>query len=202
MFTGIIETLGEVVDIHTVQKNVEIYISSIFSTDLKIDQSIAHNGVCLTVDQTAPSWHRCTLIAETLDKSNFNNLQKGDLVNLERSVIIGSRLDGHFVQGHVDTTTTCLEINDSDGSWVYKFSLPSTSSQLVVPKGSITINGVSLTISDLKEAYFEVSIIPYTFHHTNFHKLRPGDLVNIEFDILGKYIHRIWTISGLPSIKL
>ncbi|MEP7266916.1 MAG: riboflavin synthase [Saprospiraceae bacterium] len=202
MFTGIIETTGVVEQITHDQSNLEIYIKSSISQELKIDQSIAHNGVCLTVDKIADHWHRCTLIKETLDRTHFHQIKIGDKLNLERSIKAESRMDGHFVQGHIDTITTCNKIINEQGSWVYNFELPDPFKSLVVEKGSICINGVSLTISKLEANHFEVSIIPYTFDYTNFNQIRKGSMVNIEFDILGKYIRRILQVQGSGYLAL
>lgn len=191
MFTGIVESLGTVKEIQFDRTNMKLTVESSISHELEIDQSVSHNGVCLTVTDKNNSYHTCTLIQETLNKSNFNGVQVNDLINLERSVTANARMDGHFVQGHVDTTANIMHIKDQHGSWVYGIHLPDMFKALVVSKGSVCINGVSLTISDLKSDFFEVSIIPYTFEHTNFNSLRLGDSVNIEFDILGKYIERM-----------
>lgn len=191
MFTGIIEQVGTIREIKPSQSNIELYVTSGFTPDLSIDQSISHNGVCLTVDALDAEWHRCTLIRETLTRTNFNHAKIGDLVNLERCVRMDARLDGHFVQGHVDCTVACMAVQDLQGSWVYRFELPSEYQSLVVDKGSICINGVSLTLSAIAQDYIEVSIIPYTHQHTNFNMLKPGSLINIEFDVLGKYIKRM-----------
>jgi riboflavin synthase len=191
MFTGIIESKGIVSKISGSQTNLEFYIHSNFTTELKIDQSIAHNGVCLTIDALGEDWHRCTLIEETLNRSNFRSVQVGDVLNLERSILANSRMDGHFVQGHVDCVSRCITLKDMHGSWEYSFEIPEKFKPLIVYKGSICINGVSLTVSGLEESSFTVSIIPYTYHNTNFNTITAGDEVNIEFDILGKYIQRI-----------
>lgn len=191
MFTGIIESKGIVTKISGSHTNLEFYIHSNFTHELKIDQSIAHNGVCLTIDSIGEDWYRCTLIEETLNVSNFRSVQVGDALNLERSILANSRMDGHFVQGHVDCVSRCTSVKDLDGSWEYSFEIPEKYKKLIVYKGSICINGVSLTISGLQESTFSVSIIPYTYHHTNFNALNEKHEVNIEFDILGKYIQRI-----------
>ena len=191
MFTGIIETKGKVINKIANQSNLELYIRSSITQELKIDQSIAHNGVCLTVDQLGDDWHRCTLIQETLDKTNFKSIKIGDEINLERSLKTDSRIDGHFVQGHVDCTVYCDQVKDLQGSWTYSFSIPYEYQALIVHKGSICINGVSLTISGISKSNLNVSIIPYTYHHTNFDQIKIGSEVNIEFDILGKYIKRM-----------
>ena len=188
MFSGIVEDLGLVAQLKKIDTNLHITIRSKLSQEAYIDQSISHNGVCLTVVEFDQDHHTVVAIAETLERTNLGNLKEGDLVNLERSILPTQRLDGHFVQGHVDCTTTCTKIEDMDGSWNFTFHLDASRQNLVVLKGSITINGVSLTISDIQEDSFSVSIIPYTFDQTNFKKIKIGDSVNIEFDILGKYI--------------
>ncbi len=191
MFTGIIEQIGIIRHIDLVLSNKEIYIQSSLAPELQIDQSIAHNGVCLTVETVGHDWHRCTVIAETLSLTTFSDAQIGDQINLERCIQAHSRLDGHFVQGHVDHTAKCISVVELNGSWTYRFEFPWVNRNLIVSKGSICIHGVSLTVSGLAGDYFEVSIIPYTFHHTNFKFIRPGSSVNIEYDILGKYIQRM-----------
>ena len=162
-------------------------IKSVISSELKIDQSISHNGVCLTVVEQQEDWHKVTAISETLGITNLNSLKKGDLVNLERCLRVGDRLDGHMVQGHVDSTAKCIKVTEENGSWRYLFEGNSEVKQLVVYKGSICINGVSLTVTKTMNHEIEVAIIPYTYEHTNFQQIQVGDLVNIEFDILGKY---------------
>lgn len=189
MFTGIIECLGTIEKRIESGSNVDLIVSSPISKELKVDQSIAHNGVCLTVVHCADGRHTVTVIKESLDRSIIGDLDEGDLVNLERCLTMNGRLDGHMVQGHVDTTVECTQVIEEDGSWRYRFRMPDQA-QLLVPKGSICINGVSLTISDLGETHFEVSIIPYTFEHTTFSLLRTGMRVNIEYDVLGKYVER------------
>lgn len=196
MFTGIVETTGTILDKIFNQSNLELYIESNISDELKIDQSVSHNGACLTVVEIGTGWHRCTLIKETLDKTNFNQCKIGDLINLERCLKIDSRLDGHFVQGHVDTTSTVANIQSQPGSWTYTIELSNEYKSLVVSKGSVCVNGISLTVSDLWENNFQVSIIPYTFNHTNCKHLRIGDLVNIEFDIFGKYVNRMMSLQS------
>lgn len=190
MFTGIIETLGKIQDIRSEGSNVHFTISSDITSELNIDQSISHNGVCLTVVGIEEENYIVTAISETLEKSNLGQLQVGHYINLERCTKIGSRLDGHIVQGHVDLTTRCTQIESMDGSWKFKFLLPESHGHLVIPQGSITINGTSLTISDLEEDSFSVAIIPYTYEHTVFQFLKMNDLVNIEFDMIGKYLFR------------
>ena len=187
MFTGIVEEIGEVIDLIKEDQNAHFVIKSVISSELKIDQSISHNGVCLTVVEQQEDWHKVTAISETLGITNLNSLKKGDLVNLERCLKLGDRLDGHMVQGHVDSTAKCIKVTEESGSWRYLFEGNSEVEQLVVHKGSICINGVSLTVTKTMNQEIEVAIIPYTYEHTNFKQIQVGDLVNIEFDILGKY---------------
>lgn len=187
MFTGIVEEIGEVIDVIKEDQNAHFVIKSVISSELKIDQSISHNGVCLTVVEQQEDWHKVTAISETLGITNLNSLKKGDLVNLERCLKVGDRLDGHMVQGHVDSTAKCIKVTEEYGSWRYLFEGNSEVKQLVVYKGSICINGVSLTVTKTMNQEIEVAIIPYTYEHTNFQQIQVGDLVNIEFDILGKY---------------
>ena len=190
MFTGIIEEVGVIKGVTRDRTNLKLLLKTTFLTELQIDQSICHNGVCLTITDIGNQYYEVEAINETLEKTNLGVLRPGDLVNIERCLKVGSRLDGHFVQGHVDTTAKCEAISDQNGSWVFTFSIPPAFKNLVVNKGSICINGVSLTISYLDADHFSVAIIPYTFNHTNFQNLNVGDTVNIEFDILGKYIQR------------
>lgn len=190
MFTGIVETLGVVRRITRKNSNLDIEIAAGFVRELKIDQSIAHNGACLTVTEIANETYTVTAIAETLAKTNLNKLKEGDQVNLERCVPATGRFDGHFVQGHVDQTGVCKEVSEMDGSWLFQFSFDPTSGNITVEKGSVTVNGVSLTVVDSYEDGFSVAVIPYTFENTNFKFLTKGDEVNLEFDIIGKYIKR------------
>lgn len=201
MFTGIIEASGKIVSLRPDKSNLQIFVESSISDELKIDQSVAHDGVCLTIDELGSGWHRCTLVRETLDKTHFPDARPGDRINLERSIRFDSRMDGHFVQGHADTTLICLACSDLNGSWVFEFALPDAFKSLVIPKGSISLNGVSLTISALNEDSFEVSIIPYTFEHTNFQLIRAGNRVNAEFDLLGKYIKRSLELQGGHGLR-
>ena len=187
MFTGIVEEIGEVIDVIKEDQNAHFVIKSVISSELKIDQSISHNGVCLTVVEQQEDWHKVTAISETLGITNLNSLKKGDLVNWERCLKLGDRLDGHMVQGHVDSTAKCIKVTEENGRWRYLFEGNSEVKQLVVYKGSICINGVSLTVTKTMNQEIEVAIIPYTYEHTNFQQIQVGDLVNIEFDILGKY---------------
>ncbi len=190
MFTGIIETLGKVISISKKGTNKAFTISSTITSELKIDQSVSHNGVCLTVIATKNDAYTVEAIEETLKRSNLGKLKANDTVNLERSMLANGRIDGHFVQGHVDTTAQVLKVENRDGSWLYTFELGKKDRTLVVEKGSVAINGVSLTVSKANKKDFSVAIIPYTYEHTNFNRLKKGDKANIEFDILGKYIQR------------
>lgn len=192
MFSGIIETRGEVKSLEPIGTNLRIGVKSPISEELKIDQSLAHNGVCLTITEISEGIHYTDAIKETLDKSNLGKLEIGGHINLERSVRLNDRLDGHIVQGHVDQTAELIEVKDQDGSWVFTFRFPTSPLHTLIDKGSITINGVSLTISALKDNDIGVSIIPYTYENTNFGTLKPGDLVNIEFDVIGKYIEKLY----------
>ncbi|HTI12736.1 MAG TPA: riboflavin synthase [Puia sp.] len=191
MFTGIIESLGWVRSITTQGTNKSFWIESPLSQELKIDQSVSHNGVCLTVEEVKDGLHRVTAIEETLQKTNMETWQTGNLVNLERCMLLNGRLDGHIVQGHVDTTATCLERKEMDGSWQFRLEFPKKFTHLVIEKGSISLNGISLTIFNVKKARFDVAIIPYTFEHTNMQTIAPGSKVNLEFDMIGKYVSRI-----------
>ncbi len=190
MFTGIIEALGRIHSIDTNGTNKTFWLESPISSQLKVDQSISHNGVCLTVEETNDNAHRVTAIAETLEKSNLGSWQPGDLVNLERCLTMNGRLDGHIVQGHVDTTAVCLDRTEIDGSWEFRFEFPKKFSNLVIEKGSISLNGISLTIFNVKRSKFDIAVIPYTFKHTNIQSVKPGDKVNLEFDMIGKYVTR------------
>ena len=189
MFTGIIETLGKVEKLEKEGGNLHITISSSITPALKIDQSVSHNGVCLTVVSIEGDTYTVTAIEETLNKTNLNTLKVGDILNLERAMLLGARLDGHIVQGHVDTTAVCTTIEDQDGSWKYTFNY--NSPDVTVEKGSITVNGTSLTVVDSLPNSFSVCIIPYTHEFTNFHQLKVGSEVNIEFDIIGKYVQKL-----------
>lgn len=188
MFTGIIESLGKVVAIEKEKKNIHFTIESPISKDLKVDQSVAHNGVCLTVTEKTKSYHKVTAIDETILKTNFNDLKVGSSVNLERCLKMGARLDGHMVQGHVDDIAICEEVIEDNGSWRYTFKGNEEAKRLLVNKGSVCINGVSLTVVEANELVFDVAIIPYTYENTTFKFIQKGQAVNIEFDIIGKYI--------------
>lgn len=191
MFTGIIETTGTIEKITTSGTNKTFWIKSPISAELKVDQSVSHNGVCLTVEAVNGDVHQLTAIEETLTKTNLDNCKKGDLVNIERCLQMNGRLDGHIVQGHVDTTGTCIAVEEKNGSWEYSFEIDKKFASLIVEKGSISLNGISLTIFNVKENGFSLAIIPYTYNHTNMQQLKAGDKVNIEFDMIGKYVNRI-----------
>ncbi len=188
MFTGIIESLGKVLVVADEGENKTYIIECPFTEELKVDQSLAHNGVCLTVTGFRPEGYIVTAIAETLRKSNLGEIVAGDLVNLERCMLMNGRIDGHIVQGHVDLTGECTSIKDENGSWLIEFSYDKNAGHVTVPKGSITINGVSLTVVDSHTGKFSVAIIPFTYEHTNFKQMNIGDKVNLEFDIIGKYV--------------
>ena len=191
MFTGIIETTGIVKSIKENKKNLDIIVSSSLSSELNVDESLSHNGVCLTITNCNNKSHSVTVINESLDKSNFSKINIGSIINLERSMKIGGRIDGHLVQGHVDDTAKCIEIIDQGNSWIYVFEYSKRFSNYIIEKGSICINGVSLTCFDVKSNIFSVAIIPHTYNKTNFKFLNIGDIVNLEFDMVGKYINKI-----------
>ena len=190
MFTGIIENLSEIKEINKEGDNLSISFISKITNELKIDQSLSHNGVCLTVVDINDNIYKVTAIKETILKSSIKNWRIGDIINIERAMKLGDRLDGHMVQGHVDQTATCTKISEENGSWYFYFEYQK-SSNLTIEKGSISINGVSLTIVESMDNGFSVAIIPYTYENTNFKNIKVGDLVNIEFDMIGKYIHKI-----------
>ncbi|MFA9198083.1 MAG: riboflavin synthase [Aquirufa sp.] len=191
MFTGIVEAMGSLVKTEAKGTNVEFWFTCPFTQELKVDQSLAHNGVCLTVVEIQGEQYRVTAIDETLQKTNLGDLKLGQKINLERCMAANARFDGHIVQGHVDLTGICTEITDQNGSWEYRFSYPQSSGHVTVEKGSICVNGTSLTVVDSQDDSFTVCIIPYTYEHTVFHQLSVGDQVNLEFDILGKYIKKL-----------
>ncbi|MCZ2486813.1 riboflavin synthase [Aquirufa antheringensis] len=191
MFTGIVEAMGSLVKTEAKGTNVEFWFTCPFTQELKVDQSLAHNGVCLTVVEIQGEQYRVTAIDETLQKTNLGDLKIDQKVNLERCMAANARFDGHIVQGHVDLTGICTEITDQNGSWEYRFSYPKSSGHVTVEKGSICVNGTSLTVVDSQDVSFTVCIIPYTYEHTVFHQLSVGDRVNLEFDILGKYIKKL-----------
>ncbi|GET32856.1 riboflavin synthase subunit alpha [Prolixibacter bellariivorans] len=200
MFSGIVEGMGTVVAIDKEQENVHLTLECDFVNELKIDQSLSHNGVCLTVVKRTDKTYTVTAIKETLLKSNLGLLKVGDKVNLERSMPINGRLDGHIVQGHVDQTAVCQKVEEADGSWYYTFTYDfdiakARQGYMTVEKGSVCVNGVSLTVVNAKDNSFQVAIIPYTQEHTNFHTFEPGSVINIEFDIIGKYLSRLNTYN-------
>ncbi|MDB9873958.1 riboflavin synthase [Flavobacteriaceae bacterium] len=191
MFTGIIEDLGIVKNLVKDNDNLHLTIESVLAPELKIDQSVSHNGVCLTVIDLTETSYTVTAIKETLDKTNLNVLEIGASVNLERGLKLGARLDGHMVQGHVDQIGTCTSVETQNGSWVYSFQYDPSLGNLTIEKGSITVNGVSLTVVNSKDDGFSVAIIPYTYEHTNFNGFEVGTVVNLEFDVIGKYVARL-----------
>ena len=191
MFTGIIEEIGKIVRIECEQSNLHLYVKSSFTNELKIDQSVAHNGVCLTVVAIDGDVYQVTAIAETLAKTHLGNLQVGDAVNLERGMLLNTRLDGHIVQGHIDQTGTCTAIQEEAGSTRFTFQYDPSTGNVVIEKGSITVNGVSLTVVDATRDSFSVAVIPYTLAHTNLQHLQIGSIVNLEFDVIGKYVARL-----------
>lgn len=198
MFSGIIEEAAHVVALQKEQENLHITMACSFTGELKIDQSVAHNGVCLTVVSKTADTYTVTAIKETLDCSNLGLLVPGSKVNLERSMLMNGRLDGHIVQGHVDQTAVCTEVKEADGSWYFTFEYPfdrvmAKRGYMTVDKGSVTVNGVSLTVCNPTNTGFQVAIIPYTYEYTNFHQIKAGTVVNIEFDIIGKYVSRMMT---------
>ena len=190
MFTGIIENTGVIKELQSNGTNKTFWITSPLSGELKIDQSLSHNGVCLTVEEIKNGMHRVTAIEETLLKTNLGAWQLGSIVNLERCMQLNGRLDGHIVQGHVDVTAECIAVIEKDGSWEYSFTFQEKFSALIIEKGSITLNGISLTLFNVGINSFSVAVIPYTYEHTNINRLKEGDGVNVEFDIIGKYINR------------
>lgn len=196
MFTGIIESLGKVVSATWEDENLHLRIQSSISSELKIDQSVSHNGVCLTVVAVEGDEHVVTAIKETIDKSAVSDLVEGDVVNLERAMKLGDRLDGHIVQGHVDTTAVLQELEEEGGSWRFRFEFEPDGQNMLVEKGSITVDGTSLTVVDAGRDAFSVAIIPYTYEHTRFRDYKAGDRVNLEFDMIGKYVQRLMAGYG------
>ncbi|MDP5157407.1 MAG: riboflavin synthase [Flaviramulus sp.] len=195
MFTGIIEDIGVISNLKEELDNLHITIKSNITSELKIDQSVAHNGVCLTVVAIKDQSYTVTAIKETLDKTSLNTLKINDKVNLERAMKLGDRLDGHIVQGHVDQTATCIHVEDVNGSWIFTFSYDTSLNNITIEKGSVTVNGVSLTVVNSKNDSFSVAIIPYTYEHTNFSSFKKGTTVNLEFDVLGKYVAKLLATS-------
>lgn len=196
MFTGIIEQLGVIKSIEKSATNTVFIISSLLAKELKVDQSIAHNGVCLTIEAINENNYQVTAVAETLAKTNAGNWRIDDIINLERAMQFNGRMDGHLVQGHVDTVATCIAVDDMNGSWMYRFQFPENFASLMIEKGSVAINGTSLTAFDVTSNQFSVAIIPYTYNHTNINQLKLGDSVNIEFDMIGKYVARFVEINN------
>jgi riboflavin synthase len=194
MFTGIIETLGIIKDLKKDNSNLTITVSSSLTDELKIDQSVAHNGVCLTVIAINNGEYTVTAIKETIEKTNLADWKIGDMLNLERAMKLGDRLDGHIVQGHVDQTGICKSIDEANGSWYFTFEYDSNLNNITIEKGSITVNGVSLTVVNSKEKEFSVAIIPYTFEHTNFKNVKIGTTINLEFDVIGKYVAKLYSL--------
>ena len=195
MFTGIIETLGIIKDLKKDNDNLDITVSSNISHELKIDQSVAHNGICLTVVAINNDEYTVTAIRETINKTNLADWKIGNLINLERGMKVGDRLDGHIVQGHVDQTGICKSVEEANGSWYFTFGYESNINNITIEKGSITVNGVSLTVVNSKEKEFSVAIIPYTFEHTNFKNVKIDTIVNLEFDVVGKYVARLYSMK-------
>ncbi len=197
MFTGIIEDIGTITGLKEENTNLHIKVKSNITSELKIDQSVAHNGVCLTVVEIENDEYTVTAIKETLDKTNLNTLQVEDKVNLERAMKLGDRLDGHIVQGHVDQTGICTNVKEENGSWVFTFEYDASLNNITIEKGSITINGTSLTVVNSKANSFSVAIIPYTYEHTNFNTFKKGTVVNLEFDVLGKYVTKLASMNSI-----
>ena len=196
MFTGIIESTGKIIRIDRQGDNKTFLIASPISSELKVDQSVSHNGVCLTVEQVADNQHSVTAIRETLVKTNMDGWREGDKVNLERCLAFNGRLDGHLVQGHVDATAVCIAKNDMNGSWQFTFEFPGEFASYIIETGSISLNGISLTVFNVGNNRFDVAIIPYTYHFTNISAVEPGQRVNVEFDMIGKYVKRIADVHG------
>ncbi|WP_242134179.1 riboflavin synthase [Aestuariivivens marinum] len=197
MFTGIIEEIGVITNLIHEKGNLNITLESNITSDLKIDQSVAHNGVCLTVVEIKDNNYTVTAIKETLEKTNLKHLSIGDKINLERAMKLGDRLDGHIVQGHVDQTAMCTNIESDNGSWVFSFEYDSSLNNITIEKGSITVNGVSLTVVNSRANMFSVAIIPYTYEHTNFNTFIIGSIVNLEFDVLGKYVAKLISLNKI-----
>ncbi|WP_417212931.1 riboflavin synthase [Bizionia sp.] len=195
MFTGIIEDIGTIQQIEKEDQNLHITVSSNITSELKIDQSVAHNGICLTVVKIDGKNYTVTAINETIKKTNISDLQVGDSVNLERAMKLGARLDGHMVQGHVDQTAICTAVEEAAGSWIFTFEYDETLNNITIEKGSITINGVSLTVVNSTKNSFSVAIIPYTYEFTNFNTFKVGTIVNLEFDVIGKYVSKLFELN-------
>jgi riboflavin synthase len=199
MFTGIIEDLGIVTNLENDRENLHLTMRSAITHELKIDQSVSHNGICLTVVHIENDSYTVTAIKETLDKTNLSQIKTGDKVNIERAMKLGDRLDGHIVQGHVDQTAICKSIQEIEGSWFFTFEYDKTLNNITIEKGSITVNGVSLTVVNSEDNTFSVAIIPYTYEHTNFNSFTVGTIVNLEFDVVGKYIKKLYDMNTSSS---
>jgi len=195
MFTGIIEKTGVIEEVLSNGTNRTFLVSSPLYNELKVDQSLSHDGVCLTIETLKDGFHQVTAIAETFHKTNLGTWQKGSIVNLERCMQLNGRLDGHFVQGHVDTTAKCLDVVNQNGSWEYRFEFDKSFSSLIIEKGSVTVNGISLTCFNVTRDQFTVAIVPYTYQHTNISRIKTGDTVNIEWDMVGKYVNRLINLN-------
>lgn len=196
MFTGIIETLGTIVRAQQENDNLHLTVACLFTHELKVDQSVSHNGICLTVVDIQDNHYTVTAIRETIEKTNIGDWSAGDVVNLERGMQLGARLDGHIVQGHVDQTARCTSIKEANGSWYFTFEYDKNAGNVTIEKGSITVNGVSLTVVDSGANFFSVAIIPYTYAHTNFNTFKVGTKVNLEFDVIGKYVSRLYGLTN------
>ncbi len=196
MFTGIIEETGKITNIEKVGTNLRFWVESPLASQLKIDQSLSHNGVCLTIEEIKDNSYRVTAIAETLKKTNLSKWKQGSLINLERCMTLNGRLDGHIVQGHVDTMAICNKVTEKNGSWEYDLTIDASFASLIIEKGSICLNGISLTIFNVTRNGFTVAIIPYTYEHTNMQQLQENDTVNIEFDMIGKYVNRMHQLQS------
>ena len=199
MFTGIIEDLGTVIKLEREQENLHLTFQSKITNELKIDQSVAHNGICLTVVHIEDDTYTVTAIKETLDKTNLGSIKTGNQVNIERAMKLGDRLDGHIVQGHVDQTAICQSVNESDGSWLFTFEYDIALNNITIEKGSITVNGVSLTVVNSERNTFSVAIIPYTYEHTNFNTFTEGTVVKLDFDVVGKYIKKLYDLNKIAT---
>ncbi|MEP6466024.1 MAG: riboflavin synthase [Parafilimonas sp.] len=199
MFTGIIETIGKIESVEANGTNLSFWIASAISNELKIDESVCHDGVCLTVEEISNNKYCVTAIEETLSKTNLRNWKVGEEINMERCMQLNARIDGHLVQGHVDATAFCIDVEEKNGSWEYRFQFPVQFAHLLIEKGSVCINGISLTAFDIKINSFKVAIIPYTHQHTNMHAVQKGTVVNIEFDVLGKYLARFREVFMQPK---
>jgi riboflavin synthase len=202
MFTGIIETTGRIESIYSNGTNLSFWIASPISNELKVDQSVSHDGVCLTVEEVANNSHRVTAIEETLNKTNLHKWKAGDVVNIERCMQLNARVDGHLVQGHVDTVAFCIDAEEKNGSWEYRFQFQPEYAHLLIEKGSVCLNGISLTVFDIILNSFKIAVIPYTYTHTNMRYIKNGSIVNIEFDLIGKYLARFREVFAAKNVTL